>query len=53
MSKPTPAPDVVTVAEFRPVPGYAGYSVGDDGQMRGPRSALRPMAMPSGHQYPA
>jgi hypothetical protein len=39
------------VSEFRPVPGYAGYSVSDDGAIRGPRGALRPMARATGHLF--
>lgn len=36
---------------FVPVPGYPGFSVSEDGEIRGPRGPLRPMARDSGHLY--
>lgn len=51
MARGAPGRRRLRVAESRPVPGYPGYSVTDDGAIRGPRGPLRPMAMPTGHLY--
>ncbi len=41
----------MTAIEWIAVPGHDGYAVTADGDIRGPRSVLRPMAMPDGYLY--
>jgi hypothetical protein len=40
-----------TAIDWTDVPGHPGYRVTSAGALRGPRSVLRPMVMPTGHQY--
>lgn len=42
---------VGTGIEWRAVPGIAGYSVSNDGHIRGPRGIMRPMSQCTGHKY--